>query len=1342
MSKYQYIYDLLPNCKVKSRYLVDESQNPYDIVSNKGLKRFEQCYVARNGEYSGFCVEAQEDIPSIITNHHIRNALELIEKNSIDKAAISLNIDVYHKLLGDDVVFYVINEWLKFNLDLSLDIDVDIDVDVDVDFNIDELNRYIRTQRHHPINGSIKIIDIGTNSKTKESVVPPEWIGRIFESATELHLAMDELPSKKGKPPVCYCCIYSNSIKRNTIWIQNPKLKNSDTIYSISLDQRNNIVSEPITHIKGNCMIIPDSNTYIVVDEMLLDRSDRRFKTESVGYLSSLLQKCVRRGSHNGTLLKNACYKLNDSPTYNLPDHNFATVSGSRQLLWRAYISIVEDAKGYVVDSGINCDFIDMRSLVLLAIVFQKDPSIKLSRAALNVVVNTMIHLQAYSEMWNWRSYDNTDFNAIKPEQIVHGQITDSIRMAVTNMPMMSNDRSMLERVYTYLLNNSQIQDISEIKSRYPVLPVKSQDKAEQKETMTAGMDMHCRPTMLIELQSMINLSILPNISITPTLERLARYVWDNYSRCNFRNHMRKHEPIFNVAEIKKYKMQSRTASMFDNNVYSTVSRLQEHLVFGDNDNDNDNDNNNIVLPSYHVVDDTSDDTSDDTTEIDRKGIGRIAWLALFGKIHRFGYKGKKYDVFYGGTDVSSPCKMKRTIKGVSEYINDNNEIQEAFLKSQHQVQTKIRLPDPPEGYVWDIKKNTVSLKYDHSLTQFYIDNNPVETLNLYDILAKIPKCTIYEINSINDDDDILISLIKNTTYDKNTIDTFGEELLFVLRGVITLKRTKNDRRVFNWTELVSTTSVTFKIWRLVLARIYTSDTDGVNGTFTVSVGPCDRKGKKTTNSISYQFEGVIFRMLTLLEMLYPFVMRRIKDSMRWTIDKLTPEYQHMISSIESLCKNTGDIPYDETIRIGIITPLWSHQEKTSEKIFQGFVRDKKRGFGDASHVGAGKTLCALSVCTKLYNHNKSNEINHHSGFLVLVPTISLIKTWTDEILKHSEGFQFYVHENETTFNKIRSNTIVVSTMGRMRDHPLQHSWILVIIDECLSVQNKEALQTEEAWRQSCYAQYGIMMLSATFFRSRFDKMLYMLKMLKTGLPEEREYLDAILNESIVSNITESEREWSCTEIKVALSDDLQKGYDTTYRSNSTKGSDVLYMALAQYIHKNVDYIGIFHSELVKLDVDDKKVVIFAKSKIEADAIGCESMSITRYPDKSGTHVVLSLSEGTYGLNDLVLYDTILMRPPEPDKLPQIKGRLDRPGQKSTELSIRYVVLENTIEEASLIRLVICNRFYNNYLMPLAEFYDLAVKNDPNDKKVIVRNPPKRKTKSKPVKKIVKVRKS
>jgi hypothetical protein len=1338
MSKYKSTYDKLSECRVKHLYIVDESGEPIDIVSNKGLKRFEKCYVSRNGEYHNFCIEAQEDIPSIITNHHIRKALEFIEKNEIEKAAISINISDYHKLFGDDVIYYTIDEWLKVN---NINIVFGANNIDTSDPLIIKLNKYVRTERHWPINGKIKIVDIGINSKTKESVVPPEWKDRIFNSGQDLHSEMDKLPCRKGKPSVNYCCIYSCTIMKNTVWITDPKLNDNDIIYHIELDDNNNIVTtirEIDNESNDPYMLISNSSSkhklYIQIDERLIDRSIVRVKTENVGYLSSLLQKSVRRGAHNGMLLKRTLQKLNDSPTYNLPDHNFSTVSGSRQLLWRSFISIIEDVKGYTVDPSLNYNTIDMRSLALLSIVFQKDTTIKLSKKALNIIISTMTHLQAYSDMWNWKQCLRTDLTQIflsnNNDKINNvNQIKDSICLAISNMPMMFNDRTMLEKVFTYIIDNDNIIDMSEIKLPHSTLPDEFQDQLEQKETMCVGMDMHCKPTLLIELQAMLDLS-LPNSSNDssfanpPTLKRLAGYIWDNYSCRNFRDPTLKHEPIFNTSEIKKLNLSPKQALLFDNNVYSCVATLQEYIVFGRQKQWINwiftiNSKNNKYIQNT-LVDNN-----------DNKRIGRIAWLSLFGKKHRFSHGGKSYDVFLGGIDISNPCKIKRTVKGVSEYIEGElyDKIQEAFLNSQDNVMTKIVLSDPPEGYVWNFNTTKVNIKYNHTLNEFYVNNERVETLNLYNNLKKLPECKITEDRKMSEE---LISIIKHATYScsiNNNDNIFGNDLLYRMKDAVYFRRLYNDSRVFDWVKLVGKSIFTVQIWRLVLSRIYTSDTDGVNGKFTLVVGPCDRRGKKTTNSISYKFEGVIYRILSLMEMLYPFMMKRREDAMRWTVNKTSPEFYHMMESIGSLCKTNTKVDYFKNT-VKITTPLWSHQERTSEKIFNGYTIDKRRGFGDASHVGAGKTLCALSVCNKLYNYNCSKQNNTHSGFLVMVPTISLIKTWTDEILKHTEGLEYYVQTANGSFidseNKvyrheqivIKSNTIIVSTMGRIRDHPLQHSWVLVIIDECLSIQNKEALQTGEAWNQSCRSEYGIIMLSATFFRSRFEKMLYMLKMLKSGLPESREYLDAILNETIISNITESERIWTVTTSKIPLSNEQKQNYDNIYRANSVKGSDILYLALSQYIHKYVDYVGIFYDELDKLDKDNRKVVIFTKSKNEADAIinsdrninNNDMQYVTRYPDKSGTHVVLSLSQGTYGINDLVVYDTILLRPPEPDKLSQIMGRLNRPGQKSNNLWMQYVLLENTIEEASLIRLEMCNNFYNNYLMPLAQYYDIATK--------------------------------
>lgn len=172
----------LSKCKTKYIYLRDEHNKPYDTVCNKGLKKYEKAYVSRNGEYHEFCVEAQEDIPSILTNYHIEKALKFILNKNLSKTALALNIyTIYQKiqfnsLLSEQLLYYVIDKWLiKNNFDPLFKNNYDINIfekellrnNKNIKIYVDN---YIGMQRHHPIAGKIKIINIGSNTKTKEPV--------------------------------------------------------------------------------------------------------------------------------------------------------------------------------------------------------------------------------------------------------------------------------------------------------------------------------------------------------------------------------------------------------------------------------------------------------------------------------------------------------------------------------------------------------------------------------------------------------------------------------------------------------------------------------------------------------------------------------------------------------------------------------------------------------------------------------------------------------------------------------------------------------------------------------------------------------------------------------------------------------------------------------------------------------------------------------------------------------------------------------------------------------------------------------------------------------------------
>jgi hypothetical protein len=220
--------------------------------------------------------------------------------------------------------------------------------------------------------------------------------------------------------------------------------------------------------------------------------------------------------------------------------------------------------------------------------------------------------------------------------------------------------------------------------------------------------------------------------------------------------------------------------------------------------------------------------------------------------------------------------------------------------------------------------------------------------------------------------------------------------------------------------------------------------------------------------------------------------------------------------------------------------------------------------------------------------------------------------------------------------------------------------------------------------------------------------------MLKSGIPEKIEYLDSILSETIVCNLTESERKWICNTTKYKLSERLYNEYNSLIKKHLGESAEKIYTILNKFINDKCNYLNLFNDRIRHLEKlrDNCKILIYTKSKQEADKLSNDN--IGRFPDISKRHVVLSYSEGTFGLNNLTIFDTILSRPPNPDLLPQMKGRLDRNGQKSNLLYLEYILIENTIEEASLTRLEMASNFYNSYIMPLAEFYEMAIKFNPN----------------------------
>ncbi len=94
-----------------------------------------------------------------------------------------------------------------------------------------------------------------------------------------------------------------------------------------------------------------------------------------VGILVSRLQKSIRRGRYGSKVLIETIESLNTSPNYNLPEHGFLRVSSCKQLVWRLFISILEDCRPYTPINELG-----LLELLLLVLITQKLQEFKFTR--------------------------------------------------------------------------------------------------------------------------------------------------------------------------------------------------------------------------------------------------------------------------------------------------------------------------------------------------------------------------------------------------------------------------------------------------------------------------------------------------------------------------------------------------------------------------------------------------------------------------------------------------------------------------------------------------------------------------------------------------------------------------------------------------------------------------------------------------------------------------------------------------------------------------------------------------------------------------------------------------
>lgn len=1119
---------------------------------------------SKGNDYFGLSVRLLGNVKPLLTVDNILHVIGLIDKQEYMKAIKFLDLDSMETLMS------VLHRWTIQVLGIKVK-----------SYPLDKyLEDWIKTIKSDPINVKIEVVNIGQNKKTNAPVVPKDWIGRIFDNASSMHLEMDKL---KTGPSTTYAVTHSLTfVKVSKIITKLPDVPHE--LFSTS-----HILDCPDTHF----LCLGDNKFIGFSMDMITDKRDKTvsYKTEygprieklSSGVLSSMLQKAIRRGSVD--LLCEVIPILNRKPNYVLPNMGYKNVSSSRQCTWRLFISSLEDVTYY---SNGELYLLD---LILLTLIIQNNETYRFS----DKIIDKICILG--SQLCNTNYH--TPYNSIPQKGKKY--CDEALIIALEHMNMMPGDRDMITK---YLM----------LKDRFPLTKnIKNNDDIDIEDVILSSFDHHCKPSIILVYQSLVSM----------TTKDISTFIWDNSSSINYR---------------KKYE-----------EVDIQLLRNVQELYWNG-------------FPCREEI--TKVDTSPETileTDILSEGDKREVFLIFFGNTFKDGNTeyiisgNKEFPIRYKARD--NIWKNSRSKKILQKFTNQTIPMKGMVA---------------PKGYSFKYKaqKYISKIVFNKGKYKFIVcaGNKEIE-LPLFDgsplLKFNIPKVINDEEIEIKND---IQSIIKYRT-------TNSPELCRVPLNI----------------SLELAISVYTKLLNKGITR--------------VNIGPVDRLGNRTENSIHKLLEGKIWNIFNYLSWLYPETVS-LSGVLNFNINNSTAEYNLLMEDIREIIFKDND--YEKITNVSININLWEHQKRSVNKMY-GAYKLGLHGMGDASSVGSGKTLIGLSLGAKMINDE--NIIG--GGILVLVPKKILIDMWHTEINKYTSGYDVLLHTAKTKIEKssIKRNSIVISSLNTIRDHPIRNCWLLTIIDECLSVQNNNALWTEEAWKQSLISNF-VILLSATFFRSRYNNLYYMLSMLQSCIPIDKSQLNTILNERLIINRSISTRIWDTTTHYIPFPETIRPEYDhilNDYKGNLNE--KLIYTKLLRLLKSERDYVATYLADL--LDSENKSV-IFADGKKEAE-IFSEVLGLPIYNSRMDVtlynNIIANINDVALGVNNLVHFDTLILRPPCPDLVPQIKGRLDRPGQTNNYLNIHYFMIDKSIELGLERRMNIANNFNYKYIMPLAEFYKISLSN-------------------------------
>lgn len=220
-----------------------------------------------------------------------------------------------------------------------------------------------------------------------------------------------------------------------------------------------------------------------------------------------------------------------------------------------------------------------------------------------------------------------------------------------------------------------------------------------------------------------------------------------------------------------------------------------------------------------------------------------------------------------------------------------------------------------------------------------------------------------------------------------------------------------------------------------------------------------------------------------------------------------------------------------------------------------------------------------------------------------------------------------------------------------------------------------------------------------------------MIRMLRTPFPRTMEWLSATIHEHIVCQIPETDRSWVMRGRPVPLpAQDLllyRRIVEAFKRKQLNSGNRQdprrLFADLEDFVRKSYEgrqasnayaKISVMAEAIMsacdELIDEDRRPLVFADTAAEAEHIlsylqanrrKAKPWSAVANGVKCDIVVAVKTVEGS-GINMQHHADSIVCRPTPGDHLEQMKGRVDRPGQKAKELILVVLMAEHTFEEA------------------------------------------------------------